>query len=115
MWSQKRQEEFTNYKDFIGMDITSLVSLPVWIMEPFTMLQKMAEIMEYNDRLEKALECDDPYIRQVALLFKFLALVNRAHVHVPLLPSCSHFIGWRLNSIFNAAWCISSMIPAVHN
>ncbi|KAK9843175.1 hypothetical protein WJX74_008032 [Apatococcus lobatus] len=61
--ADKRQEEFTNYKDFIGMDITSLVSLPVWIMEPFTMLQKMAEIMEYNDRLDKALECDDPYVR----------------------------------------------------
>ncbi len=50
------------------MDITSLVSLPVWIMEPFTMLQKMAEIMEYTDRLDRALECDDPYIRQVQVL-----------------------------------------------
>lgn len=48
------------------MDITSLVSLPVWIMEPFTMLQKMAEIMEYNDRLDRALECEDPYVRRVA-------------------------------------------------
>lgn len=50
----------------MGKDITSLVILPVWIMQPFTMLQNMAEIMEYTDQLDKAAVCDDPYLRCVA-------------------------------------------------
>ncbi len=60
---QQRQQEFTNYRDYIGMDITSLVALPVWIMMPFSMLQNISEIMEYTDRLEKAAKTEDPYER----------------------------------------------------
>lgn len=63
MLLQQRQQEFTNYKDYIGMDITSLVALPVWIMMPFSMLQNISEIMEYTDRLEKAAKTEDPYER----------------------------------------------------
>jgi Oxysterol-binding protein len=61
--SQKRQEAFTSYKDYIGMDITSLVTLPVWIMEPFTILQRLAEIMEYTDQLDHAAGTEDQYER----------------------------------------------------
>lgn len=52
-----------NYRDYVGMDITSLVTLPVWIMEPYTMLQKVAEIMEYTDLLDKAATTADEYER----------------------------------------------------
>jgi hypothetical protein len=45
---QQRQSTFSGYKQYIGEDITSLVALPLWIMEPYTMLQKIAEIMEYR-------------------------------------------------------------------
>ncbi|DBA92841.1 hypothetical protein WJX77_001671 [Trebouxia sp. C0004] len=61
--ADQRQQEFTNYRDYIGMDITSLVALPVWIMMPFSMLQNISEIMEYTDRLEKAAKTEDPYER----------------------------------------------------
>ena len=54
---------FTNYKDYIGMDLTSLVTLPVWIMEPYTILQKVAEIMEYTEQLDRAAATEDPYER----------------------------------------------------
>ena len=57
-----------NYKDYVGMDITSLVTLPVWIMEPYTMLQKVAEIMEYTDLLDKAAMSADEYERYDTLL-----------------------------------------------
>lgn len=60
---QKRQEAFTSYKDYIGMDITSLVTLPVWIMEPFTILQRLAEIMEYTEQLDRAAGTEDQYER----------------------------------------------------
>ncbi len=36
---QERAKAFSSYKDYLGKDITSLVILPVWIMQPFTMLQ----------------------------------------------------------------------------
>lgn len=59
----KRQQAFKSYKDYIGMDITSLVSLPVWIMEPFTILQRLAEIMEYTEQLDQAAGTEDEYER----------------------------------------------------
>ena len=59
---------FANFRDFIGMDITSLVTLPVWIMEPYTLLQKVAEIMEYTDALEKAVETEDEFQRCVVVV-----------------------------------------------
>ena len=58
-----RMTAFANFREFIGMDITSLVTLPVWIMEPYTLLQKVAEIMEYTDALEKAVETEDEFER----------------------------------------------------
>lgn len=61
--SQDRKQAFKSYKDYLGKDITSLVILPVWIMQPFTMLQNMAEIMEYTEALDKAAVTEDPYER----------------------------------------------------
>ena len=60
---QPRATDFATYRDYIGMDITSLVALPVWIMMPFTMLQNIAEIMEYTDPLSRAAKTQDPYER----------------------------------------------------
>lgn len=48
---------------FIGMDVTSLMSVPLFIMEPFSMLQKMAEIMEYTELLDAADKSEDQYER----------------------------------------------------
>ena len=58
-----RMAAFANFRDFIGMDITSLVTLPVWIMEPYTLLQKVAEIMEYTGALETAVDTEDEFER----------------------------------------------------
>lgn len=35
----------------------------VWIMEPVTLLQKMSEILEYTDLLERADKVDDEFDR----------------------------------------------------
>ncbi|CAN6442707.1 unnamed protein product [Victoria cruziana] len=64
-----RQEERDGYwkmmHKYIGSDVTSMVTLPVIIFEPMTMLQKMAELMEYCSLLDQADECEDPYMRLV--------------------------------------------------
>ncbi|GLI60079.1 hypothetical protein VaNZ11_002110 [Volvox africanus] len=51
------------FQQYIGADVTSLLSVPVWIMEPFTILQKAAEIMEYTDLLDKADATEDEFDR----------------------------------------------------
>lgn len=51
------------FQQYIGMDVTSLLSVPVWIMEPFSILQKAAEIMEYTELLDTANKCTDPLER----------------------------------------------------
>eukprot|EP00775_Hariotina_reticulata_P003836 gene3836-4093_t len=56
---------------FIGMDVTNLMSVPLFIMEPYSMLQKMAEIMEYTELLDQANAAEDPYER-IALVAAFL-------------------------------------------
>ena len=63
MLPQKRATAFKSYRDYLGKDITSLVILPVWIMQPFTMLQNMAEITEYHQLLDRAAKTEDPYER----------------------------------------------------
>ncbi|XP_074295075.1 oxysterol-binding protein-related protein 3C-like [Silene latifolia] len=64
-----RQEDRDSYwrmmQKYVGADITSMVTLPVVIFEPMTMLQKMAELMEYCYLLDQADVCEDPYMRLV--------------------------------------------------
>ena len=68
------------------MDITSLVTLPVWIMEPYTILQKVAEIMEYTELLDKAASTEDPYERSAHTVVQPELLVVGDHgPHLPTL------------------------------
>jgi hypothetical protein len=65
-WKQEDRDGYWKMMNkYIGSDVTSLVTLPVIIFEPMTMLQKIAEIMEYCELLDKADECEDPYMRMV--------------------------------------------------
>lgn len=65
-WKQEDRDSYWKIlKNYIGSDVTSLVTLPVLIFEPMTMLQKAAELMEYSWLLDMADECEDPYLRMV--------------------------------------------------
>ncbi|XP_072992914.1 oxysterol-binding protein-related protein 3A-like [Typha latifolia] len=65
-WKQEDRDGYWKMMHkYIGADVTSLVTLPVIIFEPMTMLQKMAELMEYCHLLDQADECQDPYMRLV--------------------------------------------------
>ncbi|KAG6583420.1 Oxysterol-binding protein-related protein 3C [Cucurbita argyrosperma subsp. argyrosperma] len=65
-WKQEDRESYWKMMHkYIGSDVTSMVTLPVIIFEPMTMLQKMAELMEYSHLLDLADECEDPYMRLV--------------------------------------------------
>lgn len=61
--AEKRKGLFKTLSSFIGKDVVSLVSLPVWIFEPMSFLQVMAEPLQYDDLLKKAAACPDPYLR----------------------------------------------------
>ncbi|XP_058090829.1 oxysterol-binding protein-related protein 3C-like [Magnolia sinica] len=50
---------------YIGSDVTSMVTLPILIFESMTMIQKVAEMLEYSHLLDLADECEDPYMRMV--------------------------------------------------
>ncbi|KAH6798156.1 Oxysterol-binding family protein [Perilla frutescens var. hirtella] len=73
-----RQEDRDSYwkmmQNYIGSDVTSMVTLPVLIFEPMTMLQKMAELMEYSHLLELADECEDPHMRLVYTAAWFISI-----------------------------------------
>uniref|UniRef100_A0A7N0UJU2 Oxysterol-binding protein n=1 Tax=Kalanchoe fedtschenkoi TaxID=63787 RepID=A0A7N0UJU2_KALFE len=65
-WKKEERDSYWKMmQKYIGADVTSLVTLPVVIFEPMTMLQKMAELMEYSYLLDQADESQDPYMRLV--------------------------------------------------
>eukprot|EP00268_Persea_americana_P009623 TRINITY_DN1384_c0_g1_i2.p1 TRINITY_DN1384_c0_g1~~TRINITY_DN1384_c0_g1_i2.p1 ORF type:complete len:458 (-),score=85.84 TRINITY_DN1384_c0_g1_i2:632-2005(-) len=65
-WKQEDRDSYWKMmQKYIGSDVTSMVTLPVIIFEPMTMIQKMAELMEYSHLLDLADECEDPYMQLV--------------------------------------------------
>ncbi|XP_022767558.1 oxysterol-binding protein-related protein 3A-like isoform X2 [Durio zibethinus] len=65
-WKQEDSDSYWKMmQKYIGSDVTSMVTLPVLIFDPMSMLQKMAELMEYSYLLDLADECEDPYMRLV--------------------------------------------------
>nr|DAD26447.1 TPA_asm: hypothetical protein HUJ06_027915 [Nelumbo nucifera] len=65
-WKKEERDSYWKMMHkYIGSDVTSMVSLPVLIFEPMTMLQRMAELMEYSYLLDQADGCEDPYLRLV--------------------------------------------------
>ncbi|KAF7121321.1 hypothetical protein RHSIM_Rhsim13G0081400 [Rhododendron simsii] len=82
-WKQEvnkydRDSYWKMMQKYIGSDVTSMVTLPVIIFEPMTMLQKMAELMEYSYLLDQADECEDPYMRLVYACEYNIALASWA-------------------------------------
>lgn len=50
----------------IGTDVWSAgISLPCWMYEPYTVLQRQAEMVAYNHLLDTAVTCDDSLERLV--------------------------------------------------
>ncbi|XP_047342190.1 oxysterol-binding protein-related protein 3C-like [Impatiens glandulifera] len=65
-WKQEDRDSYWKMmQKYIGADVTSLVTLPVVIFEPMSMVQKMSELMEYSYLLDMADTCEDPYMRLV--------------------------------------------------
>lgn len=49
----KRKGLFSQLSNMIGKDITSMISLPVWVFEPLSFLQIMSEPLQYDYLLQK--------------------------------------------------------------
>lgn len=49
----ERQSLFKQLSGFIGKDVTSMISLPIFIFEPFSFLQVLGEPMQFEDVLNK--------------------------------------------------------------
>ncbi|KAF9608755.1 hypothetical protein IFM89_010887, partial [Coptis chinensis] len=63
--TKDRDSYWRMMQNYVGAYITSMVTLPVLIFEPMTMIQKMAELMEYSYLLDLADKSEDPYMRLV--------------------------------------------------
>lgn len=46
--SKERDSYWKMMQKYVGSDVTSMVTLPVLIFEPMTMLQKMAEVCAFS-------------------------------------------------------------------
>jgi len=61
---------------FVGMDPISMLSLPIWIFEPTTFLQRMAEPFVYADYLYRCSESEDPLHRLLMLAAFNVSIVS---------------------------------------
>jgi len=59
-------------KDMVGKDLTHF-SVPIYFMEPITMLQKVAEFLEYENLLKKAATQTDSLLRLAYVVAFFIA------------------------------------------
>ncbi|RZC91583.1 hypothetical protein C5167_027646 [Papaver somniferum] len=65
-WKPKERQGWWNTaKKYIGMDVMYLSILPIALLEPRSQLQRVAESMEYSNFLDRANECEDPYMQLV--------------------------------------------------
>ena len=63
-------------KDNMGKDL-SKITMPVYLNEPITLLQKSCESLEYYEYLKTANNCDDQYLRLINVLASaFLVYTN---------------------------------------
>lgn len=60
-------------KNSVGKDI-SRIAMPVYLNDPVSMLQKIAELLEFADFLRLANECTDPHLRLVYIAAFFFAV-----------------------------------------
>jgi len=61
--TDERQSLFKQLSQFIGKDITSMISLPVWVFEPISFLEVLCEPMQFDELLHKAASAPDPIHR----------------------------------------------------
>ena len=57
MWSQ--------LKDLVGADIMSKFSIPIFLMEPISVLQKISENMQYCELLDKACDEEEEFMEEL--------------------------------------------------
>jgi hypothetical protein len=59
----QRYSIFKSLSSKLGMDITVGVTLPVWLCEPVTVIQRMCEMLNFCDLLEEASKLENPLDR----------------------------------------------------
>jgi len=69
---EERKSLWKQLSSYIGKDITSMISLPVWIFEPLSFLQIICEPLQFVEVLQKAGEHPDPAYR-LAFLAAFVS------------------------------------------
>jgi hypothetical protein len=68
--TDERQSLFKQLSGFIGKDITSMISLPVWVFEPISFLEVLCEPMQFEEVLQKvSKESHDQYYNSIPLFF----------------------------------------------
>lgn len=60
---QDKQSLWKQLSGYIGKDVTSMISLPVWLFEPLSFLQILVEPMQYAELLFRASDAPDPVNR----------------------------------------------------
>jgi len=93
---EDRKKLWSKVSGLIGKDTTSLLSLPVSMFEPLSVLQSMCEPLRYADIIEKACQTDDPIDRLCILASFCIALFGGYNRTVkpfnPLLGETYEFV-----------------------
>jgi len=83
----QRKGLFKQLSGLVGKDVTSMISLPVWVFEPASFLQVMSEPLQYEQLLKRAGETEDPIERlELAAAFNFGLYSTAVRTRKPFNP-----------------------------
>eukprot|EP00871_Galdieria_phlegrea_P005850 jgi/Galph1/752/GphlegSOOS_G5463.1 len=80
----------------VGADVINLrLSLPVWLFEPTTALQRMCETLQFHELLNKAAVTEDPLERDALIAaFTVSAFTHTERVYKPFNPILGETFEW---------------------
>jgi hypothetical protein len=91
-------------KDAVGKDLTKFC-VPVYFNEPFSLLQKLAEVMQQDHLMDKASKTEDPMLRIIYVASIFTSIYSHTLQRMskpfnPILGETFEYIGdgWKLIS-----------------
>jgi hypothetical protein len=91
-----KRDLWNQLSTLVGADVINMrLSLPVWLFEPTTALQRMCETLQFHELLDMAATCEDPVERDALVAaFTVSAFAHTERVYKPFNPVLGETFEW---------------------
>ncbi|GJD09657.1 Oxysterol-binding protein 8 [Galdieria sulphuraria] len=91
-----KRDLWNQLSTLVGADVINMrLSLPVWLFEPTTALQRMCETLQFHQLLDMAATCEEPVERDALVAaFTVSAFAHTERVYKPFNPVLGETFEW---------------------